>query len=107
MRVEGVQRIEHRLVVAAQVLGDPWRPLPEWTSEQDLATAQHRRVGGAQAGDQRRALGVRERTHKDGSSHARQRTTFSCTYSELALARSRQLSDHVQRRGVENKRTDA
>src|SRR5260221_1935036 len=86
MGVEGVQGIERRLVVAAQVLGDPWRPLPARTGEQGLATAQHKGVGGAQAAGQRHALGVRERTHKDGGSPARQRTTFSCTYSELALA---------------------
>src|SRR5579859_2456937 len=45
-------------------------------------------VGGAQTGRQGLALGVRERTHKDGRSHVQQHTTFSTTFSEPALAKN-------------------
>ena len=77
--VERMQRIQHRLVVAAQLLGDAWRPFAAGAGEQDLAAAQHKGVGGAQARCQRLALGVRQRTHEDGWSHVSQRTTFSTT----------------------------
>ena len=57
-------------------------PLAARAGEQDLAAAQDEGVRGAQARSQRLPLGVRERTHKDGSSHAAQRTTFSTTFGD-------------------------
>src|SRR5258705_5510767 len=87
--VERVQCVEHGLVVAAHLLGDAGRSFAPRTGEQDLAAAQHKAVLGTQAVLQGLAFRVRERTHKDGSSHSSQRTTFSFTYSEAALGNAR------------------
>jgi hypothetical protein len=51
----------------------------------DLAAAEDKGVGGAQARGQRLALGVRQWTRKNGRSHARYRTTFSATFVESTL----------------------
>jgi hypothetical protein len=89
--VEGVQRIEHRLVVAAQQRGDAGSPLATGAAQQDLAAPQHKGVFGAQALLQGLPLIVGQRSHKDGRSHALERTTFSFTHLAKALDTSRYL----------------
>jgi hypothetical protein len=83
--VEGMQRIEYGLVVAAQMLGNLGRPLAPCAGEQNLAAPQHKRIGGAQPRCQGVLLGIRQFAHKNRFSHARQDTTFSFTYVDYAL----------------------
>jgi hypothetical protein len=68
--VEGMQGIQHGLVVAAEVLGDLRGALAASAFEEDLAATQDEGIGRAQARCQRLLLGVRERTHENGCSHA-------------------------------------
>ncbi len=84
--VEGMERIEHGLVVAAQMVGDLGRPLAPCAGEQHLAAPQHKRLGGTQTCCQGMLLGVRQGAHKNRFSHASQDTTFSFTYIDYALA---------------------
>jgi len=83
--VEGVQRVEHRLVVDAQICGDAGGPLPAGAGQEDLTATQDEGVLGAQPVLQRVPLLLAQRANKDRWSHAHQRTTFSFTYSEQAL----------------------
>ena len=57
--VEGVDRLAHGLVVAAQLASNRDGPLPARTGQQDLAAAQNKGLGGAQASLHLLALRVR------------------------------------------------
>ena len=67
--VEGMQGIEHRLVVAAQFVGDVGRAFAAGAGQEHLAAAHDKGIGGAQAALQRLPLVVRQRTDKNGSFH--------------------------------------
>ncbi len=84
-RVEGVQRVEHRLVVAAHLLGDAGSALAAGAGQQDLAAPQDKGVLRAQPRGHARTLGVREGTHKNRRSHTGEDTTFSLTHFEPTL----------------------
>src|SRR3954451_15948455 len=83
--VEALYGGARRLGVAAQRAGDPVGILAPGADEQDLATAEDESVGGAQAVLQSLALGIRNRTYEDRSSHADHRSILRMTYSEDAL----------------------
>src|SRR3954471_2944146 len=83
--VEALYGGARRLGVAAQRAGYPVGILAPGAGEQDLATAEDESVGGAQAVLQSLALGIRNRTHEDRSSHADHRSILRMTYSEDAL----------------------
>jgi len=83
-------------LVDAQVRGDAGGALATRTGQEDLAAAQDEGIGGAQALLQGLALVVGQRSHKDRWSHAHQRTTFSFTYPEQALAMVGQVRTSVR-----------
>src|SRR5690242_14418981 len=83
--VEGMDRIAHRLVVAAQVRSDLRGTLAPCRGEEDLTTAQGKGIGRTQPGQQGVAFGIRQRADKERSSHDRQDTPFPTTSSETAL----------------------
>src|SRR5262249_14988757 len=87
--VEGVQRVEHRLVVDTQVRRDAGDTLAAGAGQQDLAAAQDEGVLGAHALLQLLPLVVAQRSHKDGRSHALERTTFSFIHLAKALGTGR------------------
>jgi hypothetical protein len=87
-RVDGVQRIERRLVVDAQILGDARGAFPAGAGQEDLAAAQDEGIHGAKTPVQRCTLRLAQRACKDGRSHADQRTTFSFTHLAKALGRT-------------------
>jgi hypothetical protein len=65
--IEGVDRVPHGLVIAAQMLGNGDGAFASRTGQQDLAPAEHERIGGAQASLHLPALRVRHGTHKNRS----------------------------------------
>ena len=67
--VEGGDDPADRLVITAEVAGDLGRALAPRTGEHDLAAPENERVGRAQAGRERLALGVLKRTHVHRCSH--------------------------------------
>jgi hypothetical protein len=75
--VEGMQGIEHRLVVAAQLVGNLGSTFAASAGKQHLAAAQHKGILGAQAALQRLPLLAHERADKNGFSHRFQDNTFS------------------------------
>src|SRR3954453_1677903 len=89
--VEALYGGARRLGVAAQRAGDPVGVLASGAGEQDLTTAEDESVWRAQAVLQSLALGVRDRTHEDRSSHADHRSILRMIYSEDALRTARAL----------------
>ncbi len=66
------------------------------TGQHDLAAAEGKGIRGAQAGLQRLALGVRQRTHEERGLHGPQHTAFQKTLPEEALG----VSPHVSCRSA-------
>src|SRR5262245_47601010 len=83
--VEGVDGVAHGLVVAAQGTGDRQRWLAPAAGEQDLAAAQHKRIGGPQPGVERGTLLVGQGSDKDRWFHTTQDSALPMASSEVAL----------------------
>jgi hypothetical protein len=67
--VEGMDGIAHRLVVAAEGVGNPPGALVPGGSKEDLAATQGKGIGGAQPRRQCVAFAVRQRADEDWCTH--------------------------------------
>ena len=83
--VEGVQRVAHGLLAAAELPGDRGHRLAPRAGEHDLAAAEREGVRRAQPGLRLPALGVGHRTHEDGMSHTPSHTTLPTIPAGIAL----------------------
>ena len=83
--VEGVDRVADGLLVATEAAGNPGDVLAARAGGEDLTAAEGEGIGLAQAHLHRVALGVRQRTHQEGSLHASECTTSPNIRSEAAL----------------------
>jgi hypothetical protein len=90
-RIELVNDIAHRLVVAAELASDDGSAFATSRGEQNLAATQDKRIGRTQTSLDLVLLVWGEGSGKNRGSHAQKYTTFAITFGGTALA----LVDHV------------
>jgi len=84
-RVELVDDIAHRLVVAAELASDDRSAFATRRGQQNLAATQDKGIGRTQPSLDLVLLVGSERSGKNGGSHARYYTTFAITFGGNAL----------------------
>jgi hypothetical protein len=84
--VEGMDRLAHRLFIAAQGSGDLGDRFPTRRCQQNLAATQHKGIRGTQPGTERLPFLFGKVADKNAGFHTSEYTTFRLSFLENALA---------------------